>query len=87
MFPSKDVWVTDFSFIFMEEDIFRTESLFYDGDSSEDETLQGFVADVISEKRGQKHSFEYYGISRILNKLHSDVRSHLLNLANCPVLG
>ena len=59
----------------MEDDLFRTESLFYEGDSSEDEALQGLIADLIAEKRGQKHCFEYYGISRVMSKLHSDVRS------------
>ena len=59
----------------MEDDIFRTESLFYEGDSSEDETLQGFITDLIAEKRGQRRCFEYYGISRVVSKLHSDVRS------------
>lgn len=66
----------------MEDDIFRTDSFFYEDDSSVDEILQGFIADVIAEKRGQKHCFEYYGISRIVNKLHSDVRSWLSHSAN-----
>ena len=57
----------------MENDLFQSNSLFYDSDASDEERVDGLIGDLIERKRGKTSHFEYYGITRVMDKLHSNV--------------